>query len=268
MKKLLPLLSMTTLCCIHVSHADERGEGSGTLGTGYSFSSGKYGTATTTSIESLPIVGSFAYAAFSIEATVPLLKIKGDPDVLPDIGRVTNLNPQKRGGGAPTGTASGVGDASVAVNYDFLMADDGNYALSLEGGTKLRTGQAAKGLGTGAMNYSLGLSGFKSFGPFSVLAGIEYVKPGSSRYIALRKHVTGYSLGTVYEFSDATSIGADYDATGQWTLPSGTGAAVRNATVFLSRRFADIWSAKLHFMKGLADGSPESGGGLTLSVSL
>ena len=83
-------------------------QGQLTLGGGLHYSSGDYGTGSTTRITMLSATGSYETGPWLYKATVPYLEVSGDRSVIPGTGRV-------RGGTAPTRTESGLGDIVVSV---------------------------------------------------------------------------------------------------------------------------------------------------------
>ena len=89
------------------------------LGIGVDYSSGDYGSDTTTKILSVPLSAKYETGDWTFKASLPWLRVQGDANVVPGLGSVINLNPNGRGRGgggggggttAPTsGTTSGVG---------------------------------------------------------------------------------------------------------------------------------------------------------------
>src|SRR5207244_13197569 len=86
------------------------------LGVGFNYSTGEYGTSTTTEILSIPIVARYDHAPWIFKLSIPYLSISGGTSVAPGIGRVTSSNPKRRGGGANEGTASGPGDTVTSAH--------------------------------------------------------------------------------------------------------------------------------------------------------
>ena len=79
-----------------------------TFGTGADYSTGDYGSDTTTTIWSVPFSARYTTDAWTFKATLPWLQVDGDVNVLPGLGNVGNSNPNGRGkgngrgnGGAP-----------------------------------------------------------------------------------------------------------------------------------------------------------------------
>src|SRR4249919_2845504 len=69
------------------------------LGAGVDYSSGDYGSDTTTEILSVPFTAKYTSGNWSYKASLPWLRVSGDPNVLPGLGNVVNVNPHGRGRG-------------------------------------------------------------------------------------------------------------------------------------------------------------------------
>ena len=237
------------------------------MGTGYNYSTGKYGTATTTTIQSVPLLASVEYGDLTFDLTVPFLNVNGDPNVIPGVGRVVNKNPKKRNkAGSTSGSASGIGDVVAGATWDAYTNDAYKFGFSLSGKVKFGTGDKGQGLGDGATDFSVGLGTFKSFGPLTVTADVDYTALGSSSYIALKKNLVSYSLGALYRASDKVSLGLSYDSGGQ-AAQGVSAASTRELTAFAAYKLARHWKLQGYGLAGFSDGSPDYGGGASLKYS-
>src|SRR5258708_18232156 len=90
------------------------------LGVGFNYSSGDYGTATTTEIVSIPFIARYDRGPWILKLSIPYLSISGGTSVVPGIGRVTSSNPRRRGGGASEATAPGLRDILASAPYTAL----------------------------------------------------------------------------------------------------------------------------------------------------
>src|SRR2546430_15938930 len=79
------------------------------LGVGFNYSSGEYGTSTTTELLSIPIIARYDHAPWVFKLTIPYLSISGGTSVVPGIARVSSRNPKRRGGGAKEAAPPGAG---------------------------------------------------------------------------------------------------------------------------------------------------------------
>ena len=103
-----------------------------TLGIGTDYSSGDYGSDTTTTIWSVPVTARFATGDWTFKATLPWTRVSGDPNVLPAIGRVVNVNPHGRGRGqqgSPTGDEA-ASDFQACMVTDSGGVDDRSFNAS------------------------------------------------------------------------------------------------------------------------------------------
>src|SRR3979490_985920 len=99
------LFALGLLACAQGALAADTGEFS--LGVGFNYSSGEYGTSTTTESLSVPIIARYDRGPWIFKLTVPYLSISGGTSVVPGVGRVTSSNPRRRGGGAREATGTG-----------------------------------------------------------------------------------------------------------------------------------------------------------------
>src|SRR6266853_52272 len=90
---------------------------SGEFSLGVDYSCCYYGTSATTEILSIPIIARYDRGPWIFKLTVPYLRISGGTSVVPGVGRVTNTNPRRRGGGASEATATGLGDIVASATY-------------------------------------------------------------------------------------------------------------------------------------------------------
>ncbi|TMI10577.1 MAG: hypothetical protein E6H40_08240 [Betaproteobacteria bacterium] len=87
------------------------------LGVGFNYSSGEYGTSTITEILSIPVIARYDHGPWIFKLTIPYLSISGGTSVVPGVGRVTSSNPKRRGDGASEATATGLGDIVASATY-------------------------------------------------------------------------------------------------------------------------------------------------------
>lgn len=235
------------------------------LGVGVDYSSGEYGGDTTTEILSVPVTAKYDTGNWTFKASLPWLRVSGDPNVLPGLGAVTNTNPRGRGrgngGGTGTpdtsedGTASGIGDLRLAATYSF---DTGSaLGIDLTGNAKIATADEDEGLGTGANDYGLAVDLYRDFGGTLLFGGVGYTALGDSQFIDVDSVVNANvgaswraaagSLGLMYDWRESASEGFDdrSELTGFYTAAAGQSGK---------------W--QLYATAGLSDGSPDWGAGV------
>ncbi|HSR65665.1 MAG TPA: transporter [Xanthomonadaceae bacterium] len=235
------------------------------LGVGVDYSSGDYGTGTTTDILSVPFTAKYASGNWSWKASLPWMRVSGNANVVPGLGEVTNSNPRGRGrgngGGTPTatdtGTASGVGDLRLAGTYSF---DTGTpLGIDLTANAKIATADENKGLGTGANDYGLAVDLYRAFGRTTVFGGAGYTVLGKSDYIDVNG-VANANVGASWKLERGDSVGAMYE----WRQAAATGASQRSElTGFYTLGAGEGGKLQLYATAGLSDGSPAWGGGVS-----
>lgn len=226
-----------------------------TLGAGYHYSEGDYGTGRTTSIESLLFTGRYDKERWTFKAAVPYVSIEGSRDVVPGFGRV--------GPATRPSTASGIGDVTLSATYLAYHDAATQLGVDLTGRVKIATADADERLGTGEHDFGFQAEAFKTFGRTTAFIGVGYTVFGSSAEFPL-DNALNFTLGGSYRIDARDSAGLSYDERERLTRFS---APLRELTAFWSRRLAKAWKAQLYFVKGLADGSPDWGVGASAAYA-
>lgn len=268
-----------TLCALGVlgllAHTSAHADDSSTIkvGAGIDYTTGKYGTSTTTDITQVPVTLGYETGDWTFKLAVPYIHETGNVDVIPGIGPVKNTNPNKRGKKnsqvAPTptptttGSASGIGDVTAAASYEAYSNKAANFGIDVSGKVKFGTASADKGLGTGKNDYGVGVDMYKGYGAWTLFGGVSYTWLGSSQYIRLN-NVFGANVGASYKLDSASTIGAYYDYREK---ASDTGFARSEVSGYYSYKFASAWKAQAYVTKGFSDGSPDWGVGATVVYS-
>src|SRR5436309_15476710 len=78
------------------------------LGVGFNYSSGEYGTSTTTELLSIPIVARYDHPPWVFKLTIPYLSISGGTSVVSGLGRVSSSKLKRRSGGASEAAPKGL----------------------------------------------------------------------------------------------------------------------------------------------------------------
>ena len=255
-------------CALLLAAASVHAEDGFSLGVGVDYSSGEYGSETTTEILSVPVTAKFVSGNWSYKASLPWMRVSGDPNVVPGLGSVDNTNPRGRGrgnGNAPdpgaeeSGTASGIGDLRLAATYGFDTG--GPLGMDLTANAKIATADEDKGLGTGANDYGLALDLYRDFDGTLLFGGVGYTVLGESDYIDVDSvananfgaswKVGGGSLGAMYDWRQAAADGFDdrSEVTGFYSFASGSNSKFQ-----------------LYATAGLSDGSPDWGGGVNYTA--
>ena len=263
--RILPALLLAALAATGTAQADD----GVAFGIGADYSHGDYGTDIDTGILSVPVTARARSGNWSFAASVPWLRVEGDPNVLPTTGPVQNLNPIGRGrdglfGDSPStgperGSASGIGDLTLAAAYSIPTGSE--LGVDLGAKAKIATADEDKGLGTGANDYGVSVDVYRDFGGTMLFGGVGHTWMGDSTYIAVDSVQSGNlgisrqagdgRLGVMYDHRTASADGLDdrRDAIGFYSLPTASGG-----------RF------QVYASHGLSDGSPEWGVGVSIST--
>lgn len=222
------------------------------LATGFDYSTGKYGTANTTNILSIPVIGRYETGPLILKLTVPYLRISGTGGVIPGFGYIKSTTTK-------TTTQSGLGDMVAAVTYNIDEGSASTPGIDLTGKIKLAT--AGTSLGTGQNDYAAEVDVYQSFDKFTPMVSLGYKILGSPAGIAMNK-VAYASLGGAYQFTDQTSGGADMDLS---QSPSTTSAGQRELTVYVNHKIDKSLKVQTYVLKGFSNGSPDHGIGALVS---
>lgn len=254
--------------------------GTTTVSTGASYSSGKYGTDTTTDIWYVPLSVGYNTGKWRFKVTVPYIRISGNGNVVPGVGRVDNHNPLGLGhghgplapvnGGSNTGTtqtgsssASGLGDVVAQASYNLFYDKSSRFGMDLGAKVKFGTADENKGLGTGKNDYGMSLDAYKGIGNWTLFGGVGYTTYGSSQYIQLDNGANA-NIGASYRFSDDNTLGAYYYYRERI---SDYGYAQGELTAYWNHDINKRVRLQMYALTGLSNGSPDIGGGASLRWS-
>ena len=262
-------MSKTFLACALLIAAGAAHAADGfSLGVGADYSSGKYGTDTTTEIFQVPVTAKYTAGDWSFKASLPWMRVKGDPNVVPGLGEVVNLNPRGRGriidtgGGTTTSndTASGLGDLRLAATYSIPTSN--GLGIDVTGNAKIATADEDKGLGTGANDYGVAVDLYRDFSGTTVFGGVGYTWLGESDFIDVDA-VANANVGLSRKIADRSSIGMVYD----WREAASATAEPRSElTGFYAFPAGATNSLQVYATKGFSDGSPDWGAGVSFTA--
>jgi len=267
------LLIGLLLIDVSVAHATDRFS----VGTGANYSSGKYGTSTTTDIWSVPFTAEYQGDRWTFKLIAPYVSIRGAGNVIPGTGPVNNSNPRARGLGqllgggtnpppaTPTAStsASGLGDVVASAGYRLMSSKDQSFALDLTGRVKFGTADANKGLGTGQNDYGLSLDTYKVLGAWTPFGGVGWTNYNSSPYIKLSNGFNA-NAGVDYRVGSYDSVGAFYNF--RQRIASG-GAVQSDFTAYWNHRFGKQLRLQSYALAGTTNGSPDWGVGSSINYS-
>lgn len=245
-------LAVALPLCVAVLPAAAQDDKGSSLSVGIERTTGDYGQPADTTITYVPVTYKLGGRPWQFGVTVPWIEVQGPGNVTRDIGRF-------RGGSAASRTESGLGDVIAFATRSLLLTADGT-ALDLTGKFKLGTASRGDGLGTGENDVHLQLDAYRSAGEFTPFATLGYKILGDPPGVEL-KDVFYAEIGAARRLDERRSAGLMWH--GQQKTTDG-GAAQSELTAFYTRRFGEGWKAQFYGLLGLADGSPDYGGGAFL----
>ncbi len=234
------------------------------LTTGFDYSTGKYGNATSTDILYVPFTGQYESGNLTLKLTVPYISVTGPGGVIQGFGRVPTTSTSRFGrpgaGGPATSTQSGLGDVIASAGYTFYSGD----ALSLDavGKVKFGTADPNKGLGTGMNDYFGEIDGYYTLVEKTTLMATAGYKIVGAPTGVTTNNVPYGMIGLDQKTDETTHIGIMYD---QVNSVSPTIADQRDVTVYASQKLSRSLKVQANLMKGFSTSSPDYGGGLMIT---
>ncbi len=229
-----------------------------TLSLGIDYSTGDYGSEPDTRIWYLPVSIKLEQKAFVYKITIPYLQITGPGNI---VG--ADANPGSGNGNGVT-TESGMGDVTVAVSYGLLPYHPEELFIEFTGKVKFPTADENKLLGTGEYDYSLQTDLFYASGRAGIFGTLGYKFYGDPPGIDYQ-NVYYYSLGLNYHHNHLFSSGLIYN----FKEAATTGGTKQQELMFYSNTKLDSKKKLLlYLVKGLSNGSPDWGIGLSFGYIL
>jgi hypothetical protein len=231
-------------------------QATGSLTTGFDYSTGKYGGTTSTSVLYIPVTGKIEFDDLFFKLTVPYISVTsaGTPVI-------RGMGPFKTSTSTKTTTQSGLGDIIATAGYIFFEND--SLMLDVAGNIKFGTADAEKNLGTGENDYSAQLDAYYTVHKTTLFATAGYKVIGAPAGITVNNIAYG-TLGASQKTGETSSAGLMLDAAqSSNALSPGT----RELSVFVANKISSTLKIQANLMKGFSDSSPEYGGGLMLTGS-
>lgn len=243
------MLMKITAAVLLLASATASAESTSSLSTGFDYSSGKYGGATSTDMLYVPVIGKIQFDNLFLKLTVPYIRVTSAGGVVRGMGMLKVATSTR------TSTQSGLGDVIASAGYTMLESD--SLLLDLVGNIKFGTADPDKNLGTGANDYSAQLDAYYQMDKTTIFATAGYKIVGAPVGIQVNNIAYG-TLGISQKTGDKTSAGLMLDAAqGSNVLSPGT----RELTFFVANRISKALKIQANVMKGFSDSSPDYGGG-------
>jgi len=257
--------------------AEDSLQGAFSLGTGFDYSSGKYGGAQSVDILYVPVTAAYEGDRLTFKLVVPYIRVKGVGNgVIPGLGKLPGLsqapvtppvtppgqNPNPNPAPSSTTvvqTETGLGDVIGSIGYSAYRGDA--FMLDVVGKIKFATADETKGLGTGENDFSAQLDGYYSVDNTMLFATVGYKMVGSPSGVNLDNVAFG-GVGVAQQFGAANSVGLMVEAT-QSAMAGGDGP--NDATLYWAHKFSEALKMQPYVSAGLSNGSPEFGAGIMLT---
>ena len=165
------------------------------LGLGFDFASGDYGTDTTTHSVQVPLtVDYFASDRLDFELVIPYL-YQNNSNTIAAGGMRFSTDRESGSGMTPSGvnassSQSGLGDTTLTAGYLLQKESASLPAIRPLLYLKFPTGDEDKGLGTGEFDLGAGVGVSKWFGPWFTFAEGRYISQGSNSDLGLKDYAT------------------------------------------------------------------------------
>jgi hypothetical protein len=230
------------------------------MSVGLEHSAGKYGGTSSTDTTSVPVALRYATDDWSLKLSVPYLFVTGDGSVVVGSGgRGRHSTSTTTTTTTTRTTTSGIGDVVAFASYSLLRSEEGDAGLDVA--ARIKFGTANAKLGSGENDYAVQASTYVAFGDLTPSLMLGYEKLGSSATVQL-DNAAYASAGLDYLLSDESNVGMEYWYAQQ---ASATGYAQRELSLYAGTQIGDDLSLRAFVMKGLSDGSPDTGYGVSLS---
>lgn len=240
------------------------------ISVGAEYTSGDYGTSSTTNIWYVPVTFAYATDVNLVSLTVPYISIEGQGTVVP-VG-AGGMGAGMGGGGtqafrrgatrAARTTNSGLGDVVLMGSHE--IAETASGRVDLTGKVKFGTADDTNNLGTGEDDYAVQVDLAKAFDSNSIYGSLGYQVLGSPPGINLEDGFYG-SLGLAHKLDAVRTVGLE--AYAQQAVISG-GSEASDLTLYLSNALDKKSKLTAYVLKGLSNGSPDWGLGVVLKVTM
>lgn len=235
------------------------------ISVGAEYTSGDYGTSSTTHIWYVPVTLKYETNVNMVSLTVPYISVEGKGVVVPlgagGMGMGGGARAFRRGTALATSrTDSGLGDVVLTGSHE--IAATASARVDLTGKIKFGTADDSKNLGTGQDDYAVEVDLAKAYDSNSVYGSVGYQVLGSPPGTTLEDGFYG-SLGLAHKLDTARTAGLEFDA--QQAVTSG-GSAASELTLYLRNAMDKKSKLTAYVLKGLSNGSPDWGIGVTLKL--
>lgn len=270
--------------------------GNFTLGIGADYASGKYGEPNKTEDLYVPVSLSYKTGRWRTRLVVPYIQIKGNGEVIGGPGdRLVDDHRQSNSGSGSSGSGgsgssgsgggqddsqeqaedanpatatatsreSGLGDVIGSLTYSVYVDETDGLYVDVTARIKFGTADETKGLGSGENDYGLHLDIDKDIGKATLSLGLGYTFIGDPPGFSYR-NVVSASTGASYRITDAVSV----STTVSFRQSVRAGAPDQlDVSPGVGLKLGENQKVNAYLLFGLADGSPDFGGGVSYTYS-
>ena len=246
--------------------ADSGNDGDLSVDLSYDYTRGKYGTAFLSTESIYTIRVDYDTENYGFGLTIPYLHQSGP------VGTINRRLIRRPISVTRIVSESGEGDVEASVTSHVIDNTDKGVFLDVKGTYKFPTASRSKGLGSGKADEFIEFDAGKDFGNFSGTGTLGYSFLGSPGHVIVQRvgqnieYVNAYSWSVdgAYKLADKTKFGVTYSAE---QATSVGGFKQEDVTVYFSFGAANAPKIRVYWQKGLADGSPDFGTGLSATFN-
>ena len=229
------------------------------ISTAVDFERGDFGTHSNIEKTTIPLTVGVAKSRVRASAQLPWVRVTAPANVIAPTGPLglpILIDPSRP---ASQSTRQGLGDLRVGAAYDLPVQ---GFFASVRTGAKLPTASTKKGLGTGKVDYAVGADLAKSLGAVTPFAGVTYTVAGDPHGFDLRNSFSGHAGAALRLGKSATAqLGYAYAQS-----PLKAGEDDQRIVVGVNAGVGKNLAVGVSSSRGLSDGAPELGGGVTLGL--
>lgn len=230
---------------------------------GAEYTSGDYGTSSKTKIWYFPVTLRYETDVNAASVTVSYLSVEGQGDVVVGGGGMgMGAQPVKRTT-TQTGTRTNSGFGDVILTGSHKLSGTASSRIDLTGRIKFGTADETDNLGTGENDYSVQLDFEKDAAGNTVYGSAGYKILGDPPGTDYRNVFYG-SIGFSHKLDAVRAAGITFDAQ-QAALAGSSGQS--ELTFYLSDKLDRKTRLTGYVLKGLTNGSPDWGLGVTLAIA-
>jgi hypothetical protein len=247
------------------------------LGVGLEFSSGTFGTGSTSTYATAPVIFDwFPTDRIDLELTVPFIYQRTSntghavlSTSMPSTATVAkkadrgSMSGTGGGSGSMFGGEYGLGDITLTSGYTLLKDSEKSLNLRPTIYVKFPTADESNGSGTGKFDFGAGVAVSKWLGNWQPFAEGRFVVQGAAHDETGAENFVTADTGVSYSWNAnlSTSGFARYGSKLFDSMAAPLEARVKVEWRFSERAYTDVYA-----LKGFSDGSPDYGGGASVFV--